>query len=491
MDPDIFKTIIQKRTGLVFEGQFSEKLETAIRERMAQTGVLSPPAYRDLLCGNPDEFTTLLDLITVNETYFFREPLHLEVFAGRLVPNLMKENKKQLRFLSAGCSTGEEIYSMVMALMERYGPDIGHLFTFTGFDIDASAVQKAKQGIYQPHSFRNMDPLLQAAYFDKTSPHTWKLKNVVMEKVKFQAFNLLSDPYPDHLRGTDIIFYRNVSIYFAPDTQKQIFKNLAAILNKGGYLVLSSTETLPHDIKLLSLIEREGMFLFVKEALTEPPGSGRKSETDSGMTKRSGRRRKKGLAPDDRMYARQYRPLENPEQDHVRDDVREEAPEKQVSRALSLAKTKQYDKALGLLDDLLADIPGHTGAHTLKASILANLEQEKAAREICTEVIEKDPLCLEAYLLLGVIALKNDEKKEAANRFKQALYLESSCWLAHFHLGRIYVATGEKEQAGREYRITIQLLEEEGISNPGLRFFPIKATCGQIMDLCRHYLANL
>lgn len=495
MSSTAIKRLVKEKTGLMFDGQFSEKFNNAVHELMSERNIRSEGAYLALLKHNENEFARLMTLLTINETYFFRESLHLNVFSERLIPALLAGNrqKRKLKILSAGCSTGEEPYSLVMLLMEKYGDTTGHLFSFSGFDIDSEAIQKAKQGVFELQSFRSSDLDLQkfqAAYFDKIEKNRFKIKDVIREKVDFEIFNFLSEAYTSTFSGMDIIFYRNVSIYFDSETRKRILEKLSSIMNDYGFLILSSTETLPNDMNIFSLIEIDGVFLFVKDTAADPFGNREPyfetlKKRNPGISQSITAKKfdKNRLRADDVSYDRLHNPLSALRHDKSLDEL--------LDQALSLAENKRYTEALSLVDAVMAMDPGFIRAYKLKAGILVNLDQRKAAETICLKIIEEDPLYLESYLLLGIIARKNNDEDTAIKRFREALYVKSSCWLAHFYLAELFTSQGAKEQARQEYQIVMNILEKDGILNSGISFFPIKATTKQMINLCRHSLAGL
>lgn len=136
--------------------------------------------------------------------------------------------------------------------------------TVIGADIDNDAVRKAEKGIYSTLSFRGLSEDLRERYFEPLPGNMYRIKDCIRDLVEFRKLNLLGDDYPSELSGTDVIFYRNVSIYFESDTQRHIFTKLAGLLNDNGYLFVSSTETLSHNIGVLSLVEIDGVFLYEK-----------------------------------------------------------------------------------------------------------------------------------------------------------------------------------------------------------------------------------
>jgi chemotaxis protein methyltransferase CheR len=168
MDLTPFKNLIKERCGLHFEDSRTASLSEGIRNRMAESGIASYPKYLDCLMYDQDEFHCLVNLLTVNETYFFREPVHLQLLTQRIIPELLaqKKTEKKIRIVSAGCSTGEEPYSLAIAAMEKYGAAAKTFCTVIGADIDGDALRKAEKGVYNTHSFRGLSDDLRERYFE-------------------------------------------------------------------------------------------------------------------------------------------------------------------------------------------------------------------------------------------------------------------------------------------------------------------------------------
>ena len=488
MEVTLFKDLVRERCGLSFDEVRMATLADSLQARMAERGIESSVQYLDCLINDQDEFHTLVNLLTVNETYFFREPAHLELLAKRIVPRLLagKRPGERIRIMSAGCSTGEEPYSLVIALMEHYGVALQHFLAVIGADIDSDAIAKAKKGVYKNHSFRGFPDSLKSKYFEPVEGNRFRIRKCIRERVEFRTLNLLSDAYPEEVRGMDVVFYRNVSIYFEPETQKNIFRKLADLLNENGCLFVSSTETLSHTIGVLPLVEIEGVFLYRKS--TGDPLEG---------TRRS--RRSRELEPPEREQPLQ--PLSSPRppsavpKESVPRGTKGAGGRGDVSilfeQALSLAHEKRYGEALRHVEILIAQEPSLLKAYLLKAGILINLKRLDEAESACLQGRERDRWCLEAFLLRGVIAKLRNDEEDALKRFKEALYIQSSCWLAHFCLAEIHRSRGETDRACREYEIVVKLLERGNLNDPGFTFFPLSFSVEQIAHLCRHHLSKL
>lgn len=484
MDLNPFKTFLRKKTGFTIKPDLVDRLARELPALMARRGIRSAEAYLALLDRDPDAFHEVVTLLTVNETYFHREPDHLRLMTRRLVPEIAarKPDGEPIRVLSAGCSSGEEPYSIVISLAEAAGgrPTADRYAVF-GADIDGDAVAKARRGHYGGRAFRSLPPGLRDRYFVPEAGGRFRIREAVRQAVTFYTVNLLNRPYPPPLENMDLIFYRNVSIYFDPATQRTIFGHLGDILNPGGYILVSSTETLSHDFKVLRLMALDGVFLYHKDPAggeaplpIGPPSTGSRPPSP----------RKAPALGRPRPPARPAGPYP------PRAAAETTAPT--YNEALDAARNKRYDQALEILDRLLARIPpaDGTAARTLKAAILINQGRTAAAKALCEAVLDSDPLRTEASLLLGMIARRSNDLDAAVRRFKETLYGDTANWLAHFYLAEIYQSRGETQRMRREYGIVIDLLSRGGFSDHGLSFFSLPFTEAEIIHLCRQNMAS-
>ncbi|MHB8880567.1 MAG: CheR family methyltransferase [Thermodesulfovibrionales bacterium] len=470
-----FKCLIREKCGLSFDDSREAILVEGIRSRLSRRALASSEEYLDLLAREPHEFNSLLNLITVNETYFLREPGHFALLTEKLLPDMLAGKKgDRLKIVCAGCSTGEEPYSIAMALMERFGPAFSRNFSVVGFDIDEEALGKARAGVYAGHSFRGVPDHIQKGFFREQGTG-FRISDAVREGVEFLRLNLFAESYPETVMNADVIFYRNVSIYFEPAAQQRIFRNLAGMLNQKGYLFMSSAETSGHDIGVLSLVEMDGIYLYEK-----------------GVEVQIGERRKQPSSRHKAVPAAAHggAGAPAPGTKHAAGRKKDE-PHQVFDRALALAEGKKYDDALKLTERIIGMQPSFVKAHMLRAGILINLQRLDEAETACRGGMEHDQWNLEGYLLLGLIARARGDAEEAKKRFKKAVYVKSSCWLAHFYLAEIYRFEGDSQPACREFEVVIKLLEEKGFAEHGLTFFSLSFPMEQVVHLCRHNLAAL
>ncbi len=230
------------------------------------------------LAQDPEELDALASLLTINETYFYREPEHLRLLTDHLAPELLHTRPpgRPVRILCVGCSTGEEPYSIRMALRERWGNESDRDFAITGADLDREALATARRGRYRPLAFRALDPKRQARWFTATPEGDWRLADSIRSSVDFLQLNLLAATYPDALGGQDLIFYRNLSIYFDAPTRQIVMGRLGDLLQPAGYLLVGLAETLANDYGLLTLRDQGGVWYFSKQPAAPEPGPGTK-----------------------------------------------------------------------------------------------------------------------------------------------------------------------------------------------------------------------
>lgn len=192
------------------------------------------------------EITILLNKLTTNHTYFMREPAHFEFLKTVILPGIVKKSSnKEIRIWSAGCSSGEEAYSTVMVIKEFLGFQSSQWdFQILATDISANAMEKAQHGTYDAESLKNLDTSWIRKYF-VLKDGSYQLKPEVKKEVVFKHFNLM-DPIP-FLKKFDLIFCRNVMIYFDQTTKNALINKFYDAIKPGGYLFIGHSETVQRD----------------------------------------------------------------------------------------------------------------------------------------------------------------------------------------------------------------------------------------------------
>jgi chemotaxis protein methyltransferase CheR len=250
LSEDVFRLIrdiIKDYCGLYFDDSSRYLIEKRLSRRVKSHHLNDFRDYYRFIRYDKNtelELSAIMDVLTVNETYFFREQNQLKAFSDEILEELKGTNKggKTLRIWSAGCSTGEEPYTIGMLINEK-GNFNGWDIEICGSDINQRVLQTARRGVYRKNSFRTTEPYYIHKYFTEEDG-SFQIKDSVKTHVNFSYLNLL-DPFKTRFLGNmDVIFCRNVLIYFDNASRKRVIENFYNRLVDGGYLLLGHAESL-------------------------------------------------------------------------------------------------------------------------------------------------------------------------------------------------------------------------------------------------------
>lgn len=241
-------SFVKQQTGIELGEQKREMILSRLYKRLHVLGESNIGSYLDkALDARSSECATLLDIITTNKTAFFREEPHFEFLNNKALPDLKARmsSDRNLRCWSAACSSGEEPYSLLMALLES--PHCRHfkIADILATDISDGILKKAMAGVYTQQQLTGVSSTLRDRYFlqHKTSSGMWRIQPAIRRKIAFRRFNLVQNHYAFTF-GFDIIFCRNVMIYFDTNTRDQVIRGLTKSLRAGGYLFISHSESI-------------------------------------------------------------------------------------------------------------------------------------------------------------------------------------------------------------------------------------------------------
>jgi len=239
---DQLQALLHKITGIDLGQYKRDFLERRTLKRLQELGLKEISHYLKFIRNHADEAADFLENLTVDHTYFFRDPNKFKALEDYVLPDLLKK-KTKLRIWSAGCAGGEEPYSIGIILSDLLGIKVNGLdIIIYGTDINEPLLERARRGIYERGqiSLRELDTDYLRRYFDKMG-NKFILKKEVRDLVKFSKSNLT---YDKPLIGMDIIFCKNVLIYLHPEATREILLGFHHSLNKGGYLFLGNFESL-------------------------------------------------------------------------------------------------------------------------------------------------------------------------------------------------------------------------------------------------------
>lgn len=366
--------------------------------------------------------------LTVGETYFFREKKSFDILKKEILPELIRTRRggdQRLRIWSAGCCSGEEPYSIAMVLREVL-PDFAKWnVTILATDITPRFLRKAEEGLYGDWSFRSMPPGLKERFFHKAACGRWQIAREIREMVSFAYLNLADDVYPSLLNNTnamDVIFCRNVLMYFTPEAAAHVIGNFHHALVDGGWLVVSPSELSQVHGSPFNAVSFPGAIIHRKEHLqvpTVPP------PVNSGVSPAA---------------------------------ILEPLPLTPTAyeRALALYDLGRYDEAVLLLEG--GEDTDEPHAHALLARALANQGRLEEGLAACEKAIAADKLHAAYHYLRATILQEKGDADEAGIALQRALYLDPHFVLAHFALGNLAHQRGAHEEALKHFSNAMLLL---------------------------------
>lgn len=241
-----FRMLIYDESGISLGDQKQSLLASRLSKRLRELGLTTFSEYYDQLMSDPsrEEFTRMLDLISTNKTDFFREPKHFDFLRERIIPELAHD--KAVRIWSSACSTGEEPYTIAMTLYESVPDPTQWSFKILASDLSTRVLAKAAAGVYDADRVRDVPPELVRRHFLRghgRSEGLLKVKPHLAAMVQFRRVNLMDDRFPIK-SPLDVIFCRNVMIYFDRPTQEQLVNKFHRYLKPGGHLLIGHSESL-------------------------------------------------------------------------------------------------------------------------------------------------------------------------------------------------------------------------------------------------------
>ncbi len=222
-------------------------VESRLHNYLTNKGFESYGSYIDYALGDKsgNEMNQIINFLTTNYSYFMREWEHFRFFKDSVLPKIAAEAKdRDLRIWSAGCSTGQEPYTLAMLISDFFGDkrflwDAKVLAT----DISLKALEAAKKGIYENDCLEKVPNIWKISYFNKLPDSTWEIKQSLKDEVIYRRFNLIEDAFP-FKKKFDVIFCRNVMIYFNETTKKKLIQRFYDVTAKGGYLFIGQSESI-------------------------------------------------------------------------------------------------------------------------------------------------------------------------------------------------------------------------------------------------------
>lgn len=463
-----FINFIYHRFGIEMSKRSDDLYKTI--NKACQIFKFNPKDYLEELKKSNDHSAIvehLINNITIGETYFFRDKNQMRALTETILPEIINCKKKQqnynLRIWSAGVSSGEEIYTIAMILNEILEDNVNWKISLLGTDINTQQLKKAINGEYTEWSMRSIDEYYKNKYFKKNN-NSFILSKKIVDMVNFSFLNLNENSYPSIFNGTnaqDIIFCRNVLIYFDATIIKNLMNKLSQCLNEGGYLILGASDpalynetnlklSQPTILQLTSSLKKEVPSI-VQEKLFTPTVKIKAAKIDIKQTKQEPNRIVNKHAEIEALLAC--------------------CEWQKVIKLITLQELLE-SKSLFLM--------------RAKALALANIGQLKEAVKVCEECIALFPADKYIYFTYALVQQECHHLAAAETALRKVIYLDHAFVVAHFQLGLLHLKKHNKEIGLKSLRNALKLTKnyEQNDKVPGTT----NVTYGQLAEILQNEL---
>jgi chemotaxis protein methyltransferase CheR len=409
----------------------SADVELAVRDRLKRRSVDSLEAYASILeddTARAVEARALADRLTVNETYFFREDAHHAILRDVVLPEHRARGTSPLRILSLGCSSGEEPYGIAIKLHELglQRADV----RIVAIDASAAAIARAERAEFSPWSLRNVNEDVRRRYFTRLRGDAFALSEEIRPWVRFSVRNLLDTDHsffePD---SYDVVFCRNVLIYFTPEVVRGVIATIANVLRPSGTLFLGHAET-THAGRCFATRDGHGGFYFTKR---DPRAEERARAIADMKTPLASPRPRRAETPTNPGA----RPLETKATEvppSAPSDALEHARERSsIEACLGLIRAERFDEALAALD--AEATTSSSDMDVVRAALLTNKGEVARARDACARVLADRSSNAEAHYLLGLCDELEQRADTARQHYMRAAALDEDFAIPRMRLG--------------------------------------------------------
>jgi len=467
----IFREAVAKRMGLQFDDTRLDML-TGVLGRRLEAWPGDAAAYFQCLDsgGSRQEIGKLAEDLTVTETYFFRNENHFRALTGIVLPERIRArgSQRKLRMMSAGCASGDEPYSLAMAIRHQFPELAGWDVRIQAVDVNPAMLAKAAAGRYSGWALREIPAWARDRYFQARNGE-FQLAEEIRSMVDFQERNLI-EPHPDlwEKDAFDLIFVRNMLMYFAPDTAAALVARMAGALAPNGYLFLGHAETLRGLSHAFHLCHSHETFYYRRMdsiptrtpdyprwQAPPPPASlpppwdpsttwmeaiQKASEKIAGLAERS----REAVIPEDGGVSR---PLA--------------APVVDLGAALEFLRQERFGEALQVLESLPSEWTRDFDARLLSAVLLTNMGRREEAEAVCRQLLLADELNGGPHYLMALCREQAGDAKLAEECDRTAIYLDSAFAMPWLHLGLLAKRAGRVAEARRHLEQALVLLAKE------------------------------
>ena len=425
MSFDAVLRLIKSLIGLTPESIGIETIERMVQRRMKSVGIENVSDYYILVQKSAEEKQNLINEISVPETWFFRDHEPFKVLSDYVKKIKYVDGKSKIRILSVPCSSGEEPYSISMVLCDAGFSK--NEYEIDAVDVSTSVLEKARKGIYSENSFRGKDISYRGNYFEKQDS-AYVITPSIRTTVNFHKANILNDNLMFGKGPYDVVFCRNLLIYFDYETKCRVLEKLHSIMDEKALLVLGHAETGRIPQGMFESMHLPGSFSYQKIGATSVTTNKRENSSSVVFPTQALPKKGKRVSADNRVDVSSGR--------GVKRELSGETPKKPViSRT-----TEEWVESI---------------------QVLADEGNLKEALTECDKLIEAVPDSARGYYLKGVVLLALDADVEAIDTFKKAVYLDPNHYESLIHLSILAEEQGDL-RASENFRARADRLRNSG-----------------------------
>jgi chemotaxis protein methyltransferase CheR len=493
-DVERFRGIIASQLGLQFEDAKLGFLADVLHKRL-EAGQSESGSYLHRLESDSVEAGELARELTVGETYFFRNYGQFRALAESVLPDRIRERRSQkcMRVLSAGCASGEEAYTIAIVLREAI-PDLTWDISIRAVDINPGALERGATGRFSPWALRETPSYVKDRWF-RPSGRDLVLADEIRNAVTFERRNLTvadADLWRPELY--DIVFCRNVIMYFSPEKMRTVVERIASSLVPGGYLFLGHAETLRGLSQDFHLLHTHETFYYRRRCAGETV-----SDTAFLPTRDTAPLFRKVSAPAPVETSTEWFDAIGQASERIRALGRSNgatvppliaaAPKWSLVRVLDLLQLERFSEALDLIRALPAEASRDSDVLLLTSVLLAHAGQLPAAAEVASRLLAQDEFNAGAHYVLALCEEGAGDSAAAASHDNIAVYLDTDFAMPRLHLGLLAKRAGDLAASRRELSQALTLLRREDASR--VLLFGGGFTREGLIGLCEAELAKI
>lgn len=485
-----FRSVVLQRFGLNYDDDKLAYLEDVLEQRLEVTGALVDAYMHELSSAThrTDELRTLAEKLTINETFFFRHIENFRALTERVIPERTR-GEKRLRILSAGCSSGEEPYTLAMLVRETIPDAASWDIKIVGADLSPAMLAKAKRARYTAWSLRATPDDMRSRYFRKEG-NEYVVVPEIQRMVTFEERNLIHDGAQLWQPATyDVIFCRNVIMYFTPELMRQVVQRVSASLLPGGFFFLGHAETLRGLSQDFHLCHTHDSFYYQKRDAADLPHNESVFYSEHGTSGPAVPDAASSWVDAIQQASERIAQLATKKPAPSTPATAPAARSWDLGLVLEAMRQERFVDALDLLSSLPNDSQNAPDALLLRAVLLTNSGKLADAEAACTRVLSIDDLNAGAHYVMALCREHTGDAAGAIEHDKIAAYLDATFAMPHLHLGLLSKRSGDLATARHELSQAALLVAREDVSR--LLLFGGGFSRESLLGLCRNELRAL